>query len=74
MIKTEEIIEERETEEETTEMLYGVDNGDIEITNDPINILAKEEVIEDEFAKEDNFNLDFSEDTNEDQDSIPDFF
>jgi len=65
---------EEATEEETTEMLYGVDNGDIEITNAPINILAKEEVIESEFAKEDNFNLDFSEDTNEDQDSIPDFF
>jgi hypothetical protein len=65
---------EEATEEETTEMLYGVDNGDIEITNAPINILAKEEVVESEFAKEDNFNLDFSEDTNEDQDSIPDFF
>jgi len=65
---------EEATEEETTEMLYGVDNGDIEITNAPINILAKKEVVEDEFAKEDNFNLDFSEDTNEDQDSIPDFF
>lgn len=74
MIENEEIIEERETEESTTEMLYGVDNGDIEITNAPINILAKKEVVEDEFAKEDNFNLDFSEDTNEDQDSIPDFF
>jgi len=46
MIKTEEIIEERETEEDTTEMLYGVDNGDIEITNAPINILAKEESTE----------------------------
>ena len=75
MIENEEIIEERETEESTTEMLYGVDNsGGLEITNDPINILAKKEVVEDEFAKEDNFNLDFSEDTNEDQDSIPDFF
>jgi hypothetical protein len=65
---------EEATEEETTEMLYGVNNGDIEITNAPINILAKEEVVESEFAKEDNFDLDFSEDTNEDQDSIPDFF
>ena len=65
---------EEATEEATTEMLYGVDNGDIEITNAPINILAKEEVVESEFAKEDNFNLDFSENTNEDQDSIPDFF
>jgi hypothetical protein len=65
---------EEATEEETTEMLYGVDNGDIEITNAPINILAKEEPVESEFAKEDNFDLDFSEDTNEDQDSIPDFF
>ena len=65
---------EEATEEETTEMLYGVDNGDIEITNAPINILAKEEVVESEFAKEDNFDLDFSEDTNEDQDSIADFF
>jgi len=75
MIENEEIIEERETEESTTEMLYGVDNsGGLEITNDPINILAKKEVVESEFAKEDNFNLDFSEDTNEDQDSIPDFF
>lgn len=33
-----------------------------------------EETIEDEFALEDNFDLDFSEDTNEDPDSIPDFF
>lgn len=65
---------EEATEEETTEMLYGVNNGDIEITNAPINILAKEEVVESEFAKEDNFDLDFSEDTNEDQNSIPDFF
>lgn len=65
---------EETTEEETTEMLYGVDNGDIEITNAPIDILAKEEVVESEFAKEDNFDLDFSEDTNEDQDSIADFF
>lgn len=48
MIKTEEIIEERETEEETTEILYGVDNGDIEITNAPINILAKEESTEED--------------------------
>ena len=69
-----EVIVPEDTEEETTEMLYGVDNGDIEITNAPINILAKKEVVEDEFAKEDNFNLDFSEDTNEDQNSIPDFF
>tara|TARA_R110000772_G_scaffold25336_5_gene66218 strand:+ start:3967 stop:5226 length:1260 start_codon:yes stop_codon:yes gene_type:complete len=69
-----EVIVPEATEESTTEMLYGVDNGDIEITNAPINILAKKEVVEDEFAKEDNFNLDFSEDTNEDQDSIPDFF
>ena len=69
-----EVIVPEATEEETTEMLYGVDNGDIEITNAPINILAKKEVVEDEFAKEDNFNLDFSEDTNEDQNSIPDFF
>ena len=37
---------EEATEEATTEMLYGVDNGDIEITNDPINILAEEEVAE----------------------------
>jgi hypothetical protein len=37
---------EEATEEATTEMLYGVDNGDIEITNAPINILAKEEVAE----------------------------
>jgi hypothetical protein len=34
------------TEEATAEMLYGVDNGDIEITNAPINILAKEEIAE----------------------------
>jgi len=69
-----EVIVPEATEEDATEMLYGVDNGDIEITNAPINILAKKEVVEDEFAKEDNFNLDFSEDTNEDQNSIPDFF
>jgi hypothetical protein len=37
---------EEATEEETTEMLYGVDNGDIEITNAPINILATEESTE----------------------------
>ncbi len=37
---------EEATEEATTEMLYGVDNGDIEITNAPINILAEEEVPE----------------------------
>ena len=37
---------EEATEEATAEMLYGVDNGDIEITNAPINILAKEEVAE----------------------------
>jgi len=30
--------------------------------------------VEDEFAEEDNFDLDFSEDTNEDQDNVPDFF
>jgi len=34
---------EEATEEETTEMLYGVYNGDIEITNAPINILVEEE-------------------------------
>jgi hypothetical protein len=35
---------EEATEEDATEMLYGVDNsGGLEITNDPINILAKEE-------------------------------
>lgn len=37
---------EEATEEETTEMLYGVDNGDIEILNAPINILAEEESTE----------------------------
>lgn len=37
---------EEATEEETTEMLYGVDNGDIEITNAPINILTTEESTE----------------------------
>lgn len=37
---------EEATEEATAEMLYGVDNGDIEITNAPINILAEEEVPE----------------------------
>ena len=30
--------------------------------------------VEDEFAEEDNFDLDFSEDANEDQDNVPDFF
>ena len=38
-----EVIVPEATEEDTTEMLYGVDNGDIEITNAPINILAKKE-------------------------------
>jgi hypothetical protein len=32
------------------------------------------EVTEDEFAIADNFDLDFNEETNEDVDSIPDFF
>ena len=32
------------------------------------------EVTEDEFAAADNFDLDFNEETNEDSDSIPDFF
>jgi hypothetical protein len=31
-------------------------------------------VVEDEFAEEDNFSLDFNESTNEDQDNTPDFF
>jgi hypothetical protein len=34
----------------------------------------EEEITKDEFALEDNFDLDFSEDTDEDPDSIPDFF
>ena len=39
-----------------------------------IEEIPAEKTIEDEFALEDNFDLDFIEDTNEDPDSIPDFF
>ena len=68
MIENEEIIEERETEEATAEMLYGVDNGDIEITNAPINILAKEDE-EDESPFEDFVSSVKSEDSSNNQSS-----
>jgi hypothetical protein len=45
----------------------GVDELPTEETTEPTTV-------EDEFAEEDNFSLDFNEDTKEDQDNIPDFF
>jgi hypothetical protein len=63
---------EEATEEDATEMLYGVDNGDIEITNAPINILAKEENVEestDESPFEDFVSSIKSEDSSNNQSS-----
>ena len=59
---------EEAAEEDTTEMLYGVDNGDIEITNAPINILAKEDE-EDESPFEDFVSSVKSEDSSNNQSS-----
>jgi hypothetical protein len=39
-----------------------------------IEEIPEEKIVEDEFALEDNFDLDFTENTNEDSDSVPDFF
>jgi len=63
-----EVIVPEATEKETTEMLYGVDNGDIEITNAPINILAKEDE-EDESPFEDFVSSIRSEDSSNNQSS-----
>lgn len=45
----------------------GVDELPTEETTEPTTV-------EDEFAKEDNFSLDFNEETDGDQDNVPDFF
>lgn len=85
-----EVIDEVEaTEEEVNHMMHGVDNNpevvisETDPHGDEDHVDGVDEIpetdntpttVEDEFAEQDNFDLDFSKDANEDQDNAPDFF
>jgi len=72
----EEIIEELPSEDRVIyeDLAGNIFEAPVVIEGLIIEEIPEEKIVEDEFALEDNFDLDLTDNTNEDPDSIPDFF